>query len=76
MLQEMQETVESEGKKECAPEASITQGEAQVEHRMESVERGAADKESTLATFKTRKSDRTASKARLEAAGLRRLAAT
>merc|ERR1719321_2381550 len=78
MLQDMQKTVESEGKKEedlfdkfmcyCsggegALEASITQGKAQIEQLTASVERGTAEKSQLEQDLKTHKSDRTAAEA-------------
>merc|ERR1719159_497313 len=75
MLQDMQKTVESEGKKEedlfdkfmcyCsggegALDASITQGKAQIEQLTASIERGTAEKSQLEQDLKTHKSDRTA----------------
>merc|ERR1719446_1458198 len=75
MLQDMQKTVESEGKKEedlfdkfmcyCsggegALDASITQGKAQIEQLTASTKRGAAEKSQLEQDLKTHKSDRTA----------------
>merc|ERR1719160_159796 len=81
MLQDMQKTVESEGKKEedlfdkfmcyCsggegALEASITQGKAQIEQLTASVERGTAEKSQLEQDLKTHKSDRTAAEATMK----------
>merc|ERR1719326_1551177 len=75
MLQDMQKTVEAEGKKEedlfdkfmcyCsggegALDASITQGKAQIEQLTASIERGTAEKSQLEQDLKTHKSDRTA----------------
>merc|ERR1719159_2106402 len=75
MLQDMQKTVESEGKKEedlfekfmcyCsggegALDASITEGKAQIEQLTASTKRGAAEKSQLEQDLKTHKSDRTA----------------
>merc|ERR1719321_1710808 len=75
MLQDMQKTVESEGKKEedlfdkfmcyCsggegALDASITQGKAQIEQLTASIERGTGEKSQLEQDLKTHKSDRTA----------------
>merc|ERR1719421_2732958 len=75
MLQDMQKTVEAEGKKEedlfekfmcyCsggegALDASITQGKAQIEQLTASIERGSAEKSQLERDLKTHKSDRTA----------------
>merc|ERR1719174_312944 len=75
MLQDMQKTVESEGKKEedlfekfmcyCsggegALEASIQQGKAQIEQLTSSIERGTAEKSQLAQDLKTHKSDRAA----------------
>merc|ERR1719198_1038436 len=81
MLQDMQKTVESEGKKEedlfekfmcyCsggegALEASITQGNAQIEQLTASIERGTAEKSQLEQDLKTHKSDRTAAEATMK----------
>merc|ERR1719316_1426140 len=75
MLQDMQKTVEAEGKKEedlfekfmcyCsggegALDASISQGKAQIEQLTSSIERGTAEKSQLAQDLKTHKSDRTA----------------
>merc|ERR1719313_2309295 len=75
MLQDMQKTVESEGKKEeslfekfmcyCsggegALDASISEGKAQIEQLTSSIERGTAEKSQLEQDLKTHKSDRTA----------------
>merc|ERR1719326_2775966 len=75
MLQDMQKTVEAEGKKEedlfdkfmcyCsggegALDASITQGKAQIDQLTASIERGVAEKSQLEQDLKTHKSDRTA----------------
>merc|ERR1719198_2273853 len=81
MLQDMQKTVESEGKKEedlfdkfmcyCsggdgALDASITQGKAQIEQLTASIERGTAEKSQLEQDLKTHKSDRTAAEATMK----------
>merc|ERR1719207_510122 len=81
MLQDMQKTVEAEGKKEeelfekfmcyCsggegALEASITQGKAQIEQLTASVERGTAEKSQLEQDMKTHKSDRSAAEATMK----------
>jgi len=75
MLQDMQKTVEAEGKKEedlfdkfmcyCsggegALEASISEGKAQIEQLTSSIERGTAEKSQLEQDLKTHKSDRIA----------------
>merc|ERR1719198_2280257 len=81
MLQDMQKTVESEGKKEedlfekfmcyCsggegALDASITQGKAQIEQLTATIERGTAEKSQLEQDLKTHKSDRSAAEATIK----------
>merc|ERR1719160_792859 len=81
MLQDMQKTVEAEGKKEedlfdkfmcyCsggegALEESITQGKAQIEQLTATIERGTAEKSQLEQDLKTHKSDRTAAEATMK----------
>merc|ERR1719316_1007305 len=81
MLQDMQKTVEAEGKKEedlfekfmcyCsggegALDASITQGKAQIEQLTASIERGTAEKSQLEQDLKTHKSDRSAAEATMK----------
>merc|ERR1719198_1310646 len=81
MLQDMQKTVESEGKKEedlfekfmcyCsggegALDASIQQGNAQIEQLTASVKRGTAEKSQLEQDLKTHKSDRSAAEATIK----------
>merc|ERR1719236_96691 len=81
MLQDMQKTVEAEGKKEedlfekfmcyCsggegALDASISQGKAQIEQLTSSIERGTAEKSQLDQDLKTHKSDRTAAEATMK----------
>merc|ERR1719321_2425204 len=81
MLQDMQKTVEAEGKKEedlfekfmcyCsggegALDASITQGKAQIEQLTASIERGTGEKSQLEQDLKTHKSDRTAAEATMK----------
>merc|ERR1719182_222043 len=81
MLQDMQKTVESEGKKEedlfdkfmcyCSGgegplDASITEGKAQIEQLTASTKRGAAEKSQLEQDLKTHKSDRSAAEATMK----------
>merc|ERR1719353_2078264 len=81
MLQDMQKTVESEGKKEedlfekfmcyCsggegALDASIKEGTAQIEQLTAAIERGTAEKNQLEQDLKTHKSDRTAAEATMK----------